>query len=288
MSIRLKCKAVKDNKTGIFIVDKSKRDERIFQENHNKQGCLMKIITYVDTLNVVVEFQDEYRFHMKSTYWNFVNGGIKNPYFKSIYNVACIGESTSRYQDGTIKKSYECWNSMIKRCYKDRKTNHSYVDIFVCDEWLIYANFEKWYEENFYSIKGETMCLDKDILSNGTNQYSPNTCCFVPHNINILFIKNTTGKSYNGVYFNEHGRVKKRYQARCSIRIKEKGKLFHIGSFYTEQEAFDAYRMFKLNYIKEIADLYKDKIPDDIYNAILKHDIKKEKDVYENKKGWEI
>lgn len=288
MSIKVKCKAVKDETTGMFIVDKSKRDERLYKEGYNNQGCLMKIIEYTDTLNIVVEFQDEHHYKMKSTYWNFVNGGIKNPYFKSIYNVACIGETTSRYLNGSIKKSYECWNSMIKRCYKDRKTNHSYVDVFVCDEWLIYANFEKWYEENFYNIDGETMCLDKDILVKGNKIYSPSSCCFVPHNINILFIKNTKGKSYNGVYFNENGKVKRKYQARCSVRVKEKGKLIHIGSFYTEQEAFEAYRSFKLSYIRDVADMYKENLPNIVYNAILKHDIKKEKDVYENKKGWEI
>ena len=81
---------------------------------------------------------------------------------------------------------------MLERCYD---TEHSYKfptyeNCIVCDEWLNYQNFARWFDINYYEIEGEVMCLDKDILFKGNKIYSPKTCIFVPRGINNLFTKN--------------------------------------------------------------------------------------------------
>lgn len=42
---------------------------------------------------------------------------------------------------------------MLQRCYNNKQL--SYFDCEVCDEWLCFQNFAKWYEENYYEIEGE-------------------------------------------------------------------------------------------------------------------------------------
>ena len=68
---------------------------------------------------------------------------------------------------------------------------HSKAYCKVCDEWLTYSNFEKWFNKNYK----EGQQLDKDILFEGNKLYSPETCCFVPSDINTMMITRQTKKS---------------------------------------------------------------------------------------------
>ena len=80
---------------------------------------------------------------------------------------------------------------MLSRCYsnKQQKRQSSYKGCTVCSEWLNFKNFSDWYESHFYQIEGQKMCVDKDILFKGNKIYSPQTCCIVPNEINVLFTK---------------------------------------------------------------------------------------------------
>ena len=46
-----------------------------------------------------------------------------------------------------------------------------------------------------------------------------------------------------------------------------------IGRFDTPEEAFYAYKQFKENYIKEVADEYKDSIPQKLYEAMYRYEV---------------
>lgn len=85
------------------------------------------------------------------------------------------------------KKSYRVWLSMIYRCY-GKNIRPYYKNCNVCNEWLCYENFEKWFNENYYEIDNEIVALDKDIFSCENKIYSPNTCIFVPQRINSAFV----------------------------------------------------------------------------------------------------
>lgn len=58
------------------------RKERIGKEKINNQGCLMKCIEYESSKNIIVEFQDEYKFKKKATWGEFDKGKIFNPYYR--------------------------------------------------------------------------------------------------------------------------------------------------------------------------------------------------------------
>lgn len=99
----------------------------------------------------------------------------------------------------------------------------TYKDCSVCDEWLCYANFEKWYDDNYYEVNNEEMNLDKDILVKENKIYSPNTCIFVPQRINALFIK---GKGRRGQFPMGVSYDKTRKNFRVLLRIDRKIKTF--------------------------------------------------------------
>ena len=157
----------------------------------------MKIIRYRLAEDITIEFQDEHRFKMDTTYNNFIIGKIKNPYDKSVFGYGYIGEGKHLTRLSSTKKHpyYNIWISMIERCCcEDKQWKHpAYKDCSICDEWLCYQTFADWCDLNYYDIKTERMHIDKDILVNGNRIYSPATCCFVPQRINMIFMEKTKG-----------------------------------------------------------------------------------------------
>ena len=116
------------------------------------------------------------------------------------------------------------------------------------------------------------MCLAKDILVKGNKEYAPDKCIFVPERINILFIKrdNDRGEYPIGVTYH---RDRGKYEARCSIKTKNGNKQKYLGSYNTPEEAFLAYKEFKEAYIKQVADEYKERIPNRLYEALYKYEV---------------
>lgn len=80
---------------------------------------------------------------------------------------------------------YVKWYDMLKRCYSSKlhKQYPTYIGCSVCPEWRYFSKFRLWMENQNW--KG--MALDKDILVKGNQVYSPDTCCFIPTAINVLF-----------------------------------------------------------------------------------------------------
>lgn len=93
------------------------------------------------------------------------------------------GERDKKF--GVSRKAFNIWNRMLRRCYDEFiHTEHpKYIECSVCESWLSFSSFEKWFNEHYV----EGWELDKDILVKGNKEYSPDKCCFVPHEINVLF-----------------------------------------------------------------------------------------------------
>lgn len=62
---------------------------------------------------------------------------------------------------------------------------------------------------------------------------------------------------------------------KCSVYDFEenKQKLIYLGCYNTQEKAFEVYKQFKENYIKEVADYYKDQIPQKLYDAMYKYEV---------------
>ena len=164
---------------------------------------------------------------------------------------------------------------MLRRCYnkKSHKKHPTYVDCKVCEEWLNFQNFAKWYENNYYEVEGERMELDKDILVKGNKVYSPDTCIFVPKTINGLFVK--SDKSRGESVIGTTSRKNEKYQVKCNIINPETGKSKneYLGLYDTQQKGFEVYRYYKERNIKQVADYYKSLIPQKLYDALYKYEV---------------
>lgn len=233
-----------------------------------------EIVEYKGSKEIVVKFLNTGEL-IKSEYGKFKNGEIKSHFTPSVHGVGITGSEETR-MNGKILKSYRTWFNMLQRCYDKeyQAKNTTYNNCTVCEEWLYYPNFKKWYEENYYEIEGQKMCLDKDILVKNNKIYSSNTCVFVPQNINVLFTKRNKvrGNLPIGVCLNK---TTKKYQVNCKILniSTNESKQKYFGLYEIPEEAFLVYKKAKEENIRQVADYYKDQIPSKLYNAMRNYKV---------------
>ena len=197
---------------------------------------------------------------------NDVMNEYNNLYKPSVFGVGFLGQGKYKCKkDGKITKEYKEWNSMIERGFSEIYKNKypSYKDVIVDEYFYNFQNYGYWREQNYYEIEGERMELDKDILIKNNKIYAPDKCIFVPQRINYLFTKhqNARGNYPIGVTYDKRC---DKYIARCNTLNDRK----YLGRYNTPEEAFLAYKEFKEAYIKEIANEYKERIPNRLYEAM--------------------
>lgn len=250
-----------------------KRKNRVGEVTKTKEslgGYEIKIVEDKGSHDLIIEFQDEYKTKVKIQYTQFQKGNVKNPYHPSVFNIGYIGEG--KYKTSVNKRktlAYSYWFSMLQRCYDPYFLNKepTYIDIFVCDEWHNFQNFAEWFYKNYYEINNEKICLDKDILAKGNKIYSPKTCCFIPQIINGLFIKNNRRRGDIPIGVSqkcENGG----YQCTCGIGNNSS---VYLSTFSTKRNAWLMYKINKELVIQSIANEYKDKIPQYVYEAMMNY-----------------
>ena len=260
--------------------------DRTGEINVSNEGCVMKIVEYNNNYDVIIEFQDEHKYRVHTSYQAFKKGKCKNPFYPSVYGYGYLGVD----KNGDVSKTYESkdgktvntweydrWRKMLIRCfdnkYKDRYP--TYKDVTCCDRWLCFANFLEDFEilKNEYNWSAdEKLNLDKDTLYKGNKIYSLENCVLVPDWINLLFIKNDAVRGDCPIGVNYHKGAKK-YQARCNIN----GKQIRLGYYSTIKEAFNAYKQAKEQEIKRVADecVSKGYVTKDsrLYNAMINYQV---------------
>jgi hypothetical protein len=222
----------------------------------------MKIIEYNNYNDLVIEFQDEYKYKTNTTYQNFKIGKIKNPYDKNTFGRGYIGEGKYLTRIGkNTTSNYRAWYSMMERCYagEDRKYFPSYIGCSMHEEWWNFQTFCKWREDEWYTCGTERMHIDKDILINGNKVYSPETCLLVPQRINMIFMTKVRKDNLpNGIRQNVSGTYVSYYNG------------MRYGTHKTIEEAVAEHDEKKRIHIKEVAEEYKNKVPQKVYEALLK------------------
>lgn len=245
--------------------------DRTGEVSYNSFGSLMVITNYRNCDDMDVCFS-KYNWTKKhAQYGHFKRGNILCPYERRFYNKGYVGEGIYKIKiNGKPTKHYKIWQAMLKRTYDPKyiQEHPTYMGCEVHSSWHNFQTFSEWVDENYYSIGEEQICLDKDILCKGNKIYSPNTCVFVPQRINKLFTKSdkARGDSPIGVSYDK---LKKKYVACCQMNGKQKT----LGYYNKPEEAFQVYKNFKENYIKEVAEEYKNVIPTKLYNAMINYQI---------------
>jgi hypothetical protein len=252
-------------------------NRRLGETSINNQGCEMVIVEYNNCDDIYVEFNDKYKYRAHAQYHDFIEGGVKNLYHPNVCGMGFLGDGKHiSSENNKNTKKYDTWSNMLHRVYnKDiRKKLPSYEDCQVCKEWHNFQNFGNWFDENYYIIgASDNMALDKDILVKNNKKYSPDTCVFVPKSINSLFTRreSSRGDTPIGVYYREDNN---KYRALCCNQlIGDKPKQIKLGQFDNQRQAFLTYKQYKEKHIKEVADYYKSKIPESLYDALYDYKV---------------
>lgn len=147
---------------------------------------------------------------------------------------------------------YRRWMDMLKRCYSIRYLEKypTYKNCEVCKEWHTFSNFRQWMETQDWNGKQ----LDKDIILPNNKLYSPDTCVFVSSQVNSLLLDcgKSKGKCKQGVCFYKNSG---KFLAHCRDSV---GKKRHLGTFPTEQLAYEAYVTYKHALILKVSNEQED------------------------------
>lgn len=248
---------------------------KIYEENYNNRGCLMRIIEYNNYHDIVVEFQDEYKFKKRTYYSNFKEGSVKNPYDKTLYGVGMLGYKYRARINGKFTKEYYTWAHMLERCFDNglSEKQPTYRSVTCCEEWLLFENFYEWLHEqpNFDKwYNGKHWAVDKDILVKGNKIYSPDTCYLVPVNVNCLFLKR---ESQRGIYPIGVRYKDGAFTSRCHNPFTNKNE--ELGSYSTSEKAFQIYKDYKEKLIKQVAQIEFENgnITEECYKAMMNYEV---------------
>lgn len=227
------------------------------------EGYEIEIVEYINFNNCTIKFLDG-NVVKKVSLDSIKKGNVSNKNHKSLFGIGCVGYGKYKTTENKkLHKIYQTWGNLLSRCYTDKDWPF-YKDVTVCNEWHNYQNFAKWYEENWKNYM-QGWHLDKDILVKGNKIYSPETCCFVPQEVNTILLKPVknnnipTGISKRGDRF--------------IAQLNKNGVKVHLGVFSDMEEAFNFYKKAKEAHIKEVADKWKDKIDSRVYEALIHYEI---------------
>ena len=176
------------------------KGQHIGEKYVNNYGNEFIIVDYKGG-KVTVEFECGYR--TTTSYQSCQLGAISCPYDKRQCGVGCIGLKSDGTEpicciNGKSTKTYKLWCSMLNRVYNEKqlKKHPAYRRCKVCERWLVFANFLEDLPSipnyNVWLIRDDYE-LDKDMLQQGEEfkVYSPKTCVFISHEINILMARKT-------------------------------------------------------------------------------------------------
>lgn len=243
------------------------KKQRIGEERYNNSGDLMRIIEYNNSYQVLIEFQDDFKYQEMVLYSNFIKGTVKNPYHRILYNRGYIGVGSFRpsiNRNSTIQ--YDAWRKMFDRCY-GKNQEDTYIGCEVCEEWYDFQVFAKWYTEHYWKDEKYPMQIDKDWLKFGNKIYSPETCEIVPSIINSCIIRH--GDNYGGKI---PGNIQVTTSGKYKPRMCKFGKRIELGTYTNLFDAMKVYKDNKISYIKELANKYKNKISHNLYDAMMNYE----------------
>lgn len=227
---------------------------QIFKTN---SGSELEVIKYICAKDILVQFTDKKTAPFKAHVGNLRKGKYKNPYQPFLLGVGFHG--VGKYSSKIHKEAFKCWTYLLYRIFSEveHKQRPSTGDLIIYNDWLNFQNFAEWHEQNY--ITGWE--LDKDILVKYNNLYSPQTCCFVPREINTRYPKrhSKSDRVYSNKINKYQAQARNIHGVRKAFSSKDRGEVV----------------AWKIKAVKEVLDYLAEK-----YSANLR------KDVYHSLKNW--
>ena len=142
--------------------------------------------------------------------------------------------------------------------------NPSYRNVELCEEWRDIDVFAEWFkEQDRLGFFQKGWHIDKDLLSpKGKKIYSPETCVFLPPELNLA-ITNQAEVKDNPFYLGKEVTYNYDYGY---YYVKTHG---YLGNFDTKEKASAAYREYRINKVQQLANFYKEHMPEFIYEKLI-------------------
>lgn len=165
-----------------------------------------------------------------------------------------------------ITSEYKAWNAMLRRCQPNgaiQKKQPAYIGCSVHPDFIKFQDFAEWCQTQI-GFGNSGWQLDKDIIKPGNKVYGPDTCCFVPQEINKLFNLNLGKNSPYPTGVSWCNRT-----SRFMATIKIDGSKKFLGRFDTIKEAETAYLAAKRKHVVGVATHWRDQIDPRVYDAMI-------------------
>lgn len=222
------------------------------------RGGDAKIIKRTDGNYYLIEFMDEYKHQVSVKMYSIRLGKIANPYAPTVKGMGYIGVGEYlTHLDNKQTVPYARWNYIIYQSYGKNPTTT------MCDEWLNYQIFAKWFTDIFITVPESVNTRVVGTLDiNQVAHYSPDTAHLVPVKVNS-FLTVINYKKNVGVY-TLVGKRATTYNVKVST---DKG-VCNIGTYSTLEEAQRVYSERVEKVIHNLADKHKDWLSENTYNQL--------------------
>lgn len=198
-------------------------------------------------------------------------GYVKDHNAVTFYGVGFLGYG--KFNKTEYKKVYNTWYDMLSRCYCDRRTDntrkrYNFLNVTVDERWHCFQNFGDWFVKNYI----EGFHLDKDLKMPNSRVYSPETCEFIPQEINNLLGSCNWNRGRFPVGVN-----KETNSNSFRAKIRTGTGVIHKSGFKNPDEAFLFYKKHKEAFIKQKAEEHyaAGNISKTIYENLLNWQIEK-------------
>lgn len=164
-----------------------------------------------------------------------------------VRGVATIGAGTFNSVNAPI--AHRKWSSMCLRVYSPTtdQMKVDYLGCEICDEWHSFQNFAEWFFDQPFAGMSRYE-LDKDLIKPGNKTYCPEFCSIIPKELNAA-ISADKRKNLHGVGVGYVPATDKYFSS-----IRYRGKVTHLGTFSTKEEASAAYRKVRPFNMDRLAD----------------------------------
>ena len=198
-----------------------------------------------------------------------LRGSIKDRALPTLFGVGIIGDKYPTSRNGTLTREYKLWAKMLERCYNEnyQRNYPTYKGCEVSKNFKSYEYFYEWCNRQEGFCYAPEWHLDKDLLNKGGKLYSEENCVFLPKEINVAFTKNDAKRGDSPVGVNKKGN---KFVAWCK---KGNNLREYLGTYDTKEQAFYAYKETKENYLKTLAEQYRDRLDTRAYNAIVNYKV---------------
>lgn len=237
----------------------------------SNRGDVYVVVKYINRRNITIEFCDKHKHRLTTDTRSVRVGNVKNPYHPKLFGIGYFGVGEYKSKNGSAKDghkstpAYQAWANMLSRCYdKNYRQSYLYEKVEVCEDWHCFQTFAEWYYNELSQKEWETTpCVDKDVLGNSL-LYSPNTCCLLPRELNIIINEKKTNSKYlRGV-------------------IKSTKGLYSVSSMYDYnnlrfESELDAHLYFveaKINRLREVIEKCKHLLKPEVYEVLITKDFR--------------